>query len=430
MIRLTEFPVRASRRRSAVAGAAAVWAFGLPGLLLSVLMTTLRVRSELRCDDPFLGVCEAAASLDCGTVLGDAWATVLGLPLTVYAAGYFAVVLGLATLVLVRPAVAIAVRTPLLVVAWAAVLVCLLLATYAAVGLAAVCPFCVFLDGTCVGVLLAALLMHSGPAAPALRRAATWSVIAAVGLALAAAVAGQRLWIARTHAAAAAREALHPCVVALRELETPALRIASTTLVARDPRAQPQFVAALFLDLSCAHCRAEYAFWRGYQTELADRGVNVELQLFHFPRGCSAAPGVADASRARACDAARAHLCIAGSDSERSLASFDRLMAGQDEPFSSERLAVVAGEFGVAADAGDAGSPLFACMQDAATAEVLARHVSFAETVAQLHAAPGLLLVPMTDGRPGGAAQQVQGHKPREYYDRWFERHAPEAMHE
>lgn len=429
MIRLTELPVRAPRHRSAVAGAAAVWAFAVPGLLLSGLMTGLRVRSELHCDDPFLGACSAAAG-DCGTVLGDPWATVLGLPLTVFAAAYFAVVLGLATLVLIKPALTIAVRTALLVAAWAAVLVCLVLATYAAVWLQALCLFCVFLDGTCVGVLLAALLVHRGPMWPGLRSPATWTVLAATALAFTAGVGVQRLWIAQRHAEMASEQALHPCVVALRELETPALRIASTRIQAQEPGATPQFVAALFLDLSCAHCRAEYGFWRRYQGELAERGVHVELQLFHFPRGCSVAAGVADVSRMRACDAARAHVCVAGDDSARSLALFDRLIGGQDEPFTGERLAALAGEFGMVADAADAGSPLFACMQSTETAGTLARHLSFAETVARLYAAPGALLIPLVDGRPTGSAQQVQGRKPQEFYDRWFAGRTPEVMHE
>lgn len=424
MLRLTDYPVRKPRLRSSVVGAVAVWAFGLPGLLLGGLLTTMRVGSELHCDDPFLG-CADGAVLACGTVLGDAWATVLGLPLTTYASAYFVVVLGLATAVLVRPGLTAVVRTPLLVAAWTAVAVCGALAAYAAVWLQAVCLYCLFLDGACLGVLLAALLVHRGGALAELRMRVTWVSLLACGLAFAAAVAGQRLWIRTLHAAAASREALHPCVVALREIETPALRIASGVIAARDPEATPDVVSALFLDLSCAHCRAEYAFWREYQATLADRGVNVELQVFHFPRGCSVAEGAADISRTRACDAARAHLCLAGGDSSRSLALLDAMMAGQEEPFTRERLAAIAEQVG-----GEVAA-LDACMQAPATAAALARHVSFAETVGHLYAAPGALLVPLVEGRPTGTAQQVQGRKPQEFYDRWFERYAQaEGAHE
>ena len=188
------------------------------------------------------------------------------------------------------------------------------------------------------------------------------------------------------------------------------------------PAGEPAFVAALFLDLACPHCKGEYEFWRRYQGELAAQGVAVELQLFHFPRGCSPEPGVADVSRARACDAARAHLCLGRGDGERSLAVFERLFAEQAEPFTSEHLALVAAAFDVAADAGQADSPLFRCMHSPETATLLRRHLSFGEVVAGLRAAPGALLVPLAGGRPTGAAKQVQGRKPPEFYARWFAR--------
>ena len=59
-------------------------------------------------------------------------------------------------------------------------------------------------------------------------------------------------------------------------------------------------------------------------------------------------------------------------------------------------------------------------MQSAATADLLRRHLSFGEAVAGLRAAPGALLVPLANGRPTGAAKQVQGRKPREFYEQWF----------
>lgn len=412
MIRLTEFPVREPRFRSAVAGAAAVWLFAAPGLLLAGMLTLLRVKAEVRCDDPYFGSCVGPQG--CETVLADTWATVLGLPLTVHAAGFFVVMLGLSGTMVIRPGLSAALRPALLTCAWAGVLVCAALATYAAVWLQALCLYCVFLDGTCVGVLLAAMLANRGRVAERPRSAATWIVLAAAGLVFVAAVLGQRLAILRAHAAATSG-ALHPCVVAMRELETPALRVA-----AGEGEEAPGYVAGLFLDLSCAHCRAEYTLWRGFQKVLADRGVAVELQLFHFPRGCSTAAGAPDVSRTRACDAARAQLCLAGTDSERSLKLFDRLLADQDGAFTSDRVAALAAEFGEAADASDPNSPLFVCMRGPEVAATLARHASFAETVADLHAAPGVLVVPLVDGRPGGQALRSQGHKPREFYEAWF----------
>ena len=75
------------RARADIVGAAAVWAFSLPGLVLSGLLTVLRLRSDHRCDDTFMGACSGDGVLSCSTVLGDAWATVLGLPLFASPAG-------------------------------------------------------------------------------------------------------------------------------------------------------------------------------------------------------------------------------------------------------------------------------------------------------------------------------------------------------
>ncbi len=178
---------------------------------------------------------------------------------------------------------------------------------------------------------------------------------------------------------------------------------------------------ALFVDMACPHCRAEYEFWRDYQKTLAARGVVVELQLFHFPRGCTTVAGVADVSRQRACDAARAHLCLGRGDPARSLAVFEQLFTEQAAVFSGEHLAAIAAAYGVDADENAQDSDLFACMASPQTADELRRHVLFGERVADLRKAPGALLVPLENGRPTGKARQVQGRKPVEFYQRWFD---------
>jgi uncharacterized membrane protein len=390
----------------------------VPGLVLSALLTVLRLRSDHRCDDTFMGACSGDGLLACSTVLSDAWATVLGLPLTVYASAYFLVMLGLAAATLMSPrTLRPLVRPVLLLASWAGLAIAVALAVYAVFGLGALCLYCLFLDGVCLGVFLAAVLANRGRVLP--RRGprgqlgATLMVASVAALGFLTAVTVQRALVLRYRNAAAEAEALRPCVVALRELEVPALRLPS-------PAGPPTHIAALFLDLACPHCKAEYGFWRAYQVELAERGVAVELQLFHFPRDCSPEPGVSDVSRARACDAARAQLCMGRGDSERGLGVFERMFAEQAEPFTSEHLALLAGAFAVEADAGSADSPLFACMRSPEIAAELRRHLSFGESVAGLRAAPGALLVPLREGRPAGVAKQVQGRKPREFYERYF----------
>lgn len=407
-----------SRLRADLVGSVSVWAFCVPGLVLSALLTVLRLRSDHRCDDTFMGACSGDGLLACSTVLSDAWATVLGLPLTVYASAYFLVMLGLAAATLMSPrTLRPLVRPVLLLASWAGLTIAVALAVYAVFGLGALCLYCLFLDGVCLGVFLAAVLANRGRVLP--RRGlrgqlgATLMVASVAALGFLTAVTVQRALVLRYRNAAAEAEALRPCVVALRELEVPALRLPS-------PAGPPTHIVALFLDLACPHCKAEYGFWRAYQVELAERGVAVELQLFHFPRDCSPEPGVSDVSRARACDAARAQLCMGRGDSERGLGVFERMFAEQAEPFTSEHLALLAGAFAVEADAGSADSPLFACMRSPEIAAELRRHLSFGESVAGLRAAPGALLVPLREGRPAGVAKQVQGRKPREFYERYF----------
>ena len=155
--------------RSDLVGSVSVWAFSVPGLVLSALLTVLRLRSDHRCDDTFMGACSGGGLLSCSTVLGDAWATVLGLPLTVYASAYFLVTLALAGATLLSPrTLRPLVRPVLLLASWAGLAVALALAVYAVFGLGALCLYCVFLDGVCLGVFLAAVLANRGRVLPRL----------------------------------------------------------------------------------------------------------------------------------------------------------------------------------------------------------------------------------------------------------------------
>ena len=195
------------RLRADIVGSASVWAFSLPGLVLSALLTVLRLRSDHRCDDTFLGACSGDGFLACSTVLGDAWATVLGLPLTVYASAFFLVTLALAAATLTSPGVLRPlVRPVMLVFAWAGLLVCLALALYAALGLGALCLYCLFLDGVGLGVFLAAVLMNRGRPLPVWpRRAqlgATLLVFALAALGFLTAVTAQRALILHYRSAA------------------------------------------------------------------------------------------------------------------------------------------------------------------------------------------------------------------------------------
>lgn len=402
-----------------VVGAAATWVFGLAGLGISGLLTVLKFRATNLCDDSVLTTCGASDDA-CAAALTDAWSVVLGLPITVYSAALYLVAAGLAVVILIgSPLARAAARVLLLLVAWIAVAVstALLARTLAVL---APCPYCLLLDLTALGIAVAAHLLNPRPNAALaglrVRDAAFVGLLAlVVGL---AAVAVQRNLLLR--AAAAVRDAeLSPCIVRLREL-------ADTPMILHGAD-QPRAVAALFLDLTCRHCRDEFKFWRDYTAELAASAAPVEVRVYHYPRtGCSQGDlirGGADAGTRRACDAARALICLAPSPDPRRLADVTmRLFALQDAPGgpSSAALAALAREFGWSADPSrpPADDPFFSCMQAPETQALLRQHMRFAEDVARLVRPPGMLWIPLQDGHPTGTARQIQGRKDRGVYDR------------
>ena len=402
-----------------VVGATAAWVFGLAGLGVSGLLTLLKFRAANLCDDSVLTTCGAADGA-CAAALTDVWSVVLGLPITVFSAALYLVAAGLAVVILVgSPLARACARVVLLLVAWLAVLVsaALLARTLAVLG---PCPYCLLLDVVAVGLVVAAHLLNPRPLAAltAVRLRDLGFVAAVAVLAGVSVVAAQRTALLRSAAAVRERE-LSPCIVRLREL-------ADTPMVLHRVEA-PKAVAALFLDLTCRHCRDEFTFWRDYSGELAASGAPVEVRVYHFPRtGCSQGDlvrGGADSGARRACDAARALHCLEPSPSPARLVDVtERLFALQDAPdgFDSAALAAIASDLGWTADPTrpPAEDPFFGCMQAPATRALLRQHMRFAEDVAGLVRPPAMLWIPLADGRPTGVARQFQGRKDRAVYDR------------
>lgn len=406
-----------------VVGAAAIWILSLQGLLLSGVLTTLKFRADTLCDQDGLGTCPLGAASSCVTVLGDAWSTVLGLPLTVFSAAFYLVTLVLAALTVAGRDTRTWTRPVLLALAWAGLLVALALAVYAGAVLRVLCPYCLFLDLVHLGIWLAARLMNPWGLRGALARARadrrTLVVAALAVLGLVTAVSVQRAAL-RHIARERNRGDLSACEIGLTQVPTSALTVASA-----DP---PRLVAAVFLDLGCVHCRDEFESWLRFQPGAM---WPIELRFFHFPAtSCdreALASGAPDLSRNRSCDAARAlHCMLRLGDRERAVDMTRALFALQDgdEPhFSAGHLAAVARDFGVAADPDRpaAADPLFACMTDPATGEALARDVELAEVVAELDRPPGALLIPLRNGRPLGRARQVRGRRPQATLEAWID---------
>lgn len=409
-----------------VVGATATWVFGLAGLGVSGLLTILKFRAANLCDDSLLTTCGVGDDNACAAALTDAWSTAFGLPITVFSAALYLVAAGLAVVILVGSALArAAARRVLLLVAWVAVAVSSVLLVRTLTVLTP-CPYCLLLDIVALGLAVAAHLLNprpfaalasrSGPEGAGLRDVAVVAAVALVaGMSV---VAVQRNFLSR--AAESVRDVeLSPCIVRLREL-------ADTPMVLHRPPA-PRAVAALFLDLTCRHCRDEFAFWRDYTAELATSGAAVEVRLYHYPRtGCSQGDlvrGGADAGARRACDAARALTCLVPAQAAAQLIDVTtRLFALQDTPegFDSTALAALARDLGWSADPARPPDedPFFSCMQAPETQALLRQHMRFAEDVARLVRPPGMLWIPLQDGRPTGVARQIQGRKDRGVYDR------------
>lgn len=406
-------------------GALAIWCFSLPGLIFSVLLTVLKFRSDHLCDASAFSACSGGL-FGCSTVFHDAWAQIWGLPLTIYAAAFYLVTTALSALLLLNPVRLRATLRPiLLMLAWAGIIVVLLLGGYAALHLTTLCLYCAFLYLTNLGLLLAAQLMHpEGVVAglrPLLRPSETTVVLAVACLGFVTAVIAQRTGYIL--AIDADPHALGPCITRLNQLEP--------TTIALRPPGVPRLAVALFLDLDCPHCRKDLAQWQELIAQENAENARIELRIYQFPRdACDASGGKLDASGS--CNAARALLCLTGSlvTPEMGLARIERLFALQDGPaphFSNIRIAEVARSFGIDADPERpvADDPLFACMQSPATSVMLHRHQRLAQRVAGLVAPPGALLIPLTAGHPTGRAMQIHGRKPRSTLLAWIRDNLP-----
>lgn len=403
-------------------GMLAIWLFALPAAILAGLLTVLKFRSDYQCDAGLLSSCHRGW-FTCATIFQDNWSTIAGLPLTVYAAAFYAVLAVLAGLTLWMPRrMASIARTAVLVFAWGGLLVTLALAAYALLALRAMCLYCTYFYGVNVAVFVAARLMHPRGTTDGLRllvRAPeTAAVLAVAVLGLVTGVLVQRASYLRA-IAGTDPYALRPCVTRLGGLE-PSDIVATSA-------GEPAFVVKLFVDLDCPYCRDELQMWREL-VAASPGGAALELRVYQYPRGvCDMSGQRLDSSPS--CNAARALLCLTAglADAEQAMIRLERMFALQDAPgqhFSHESLARVAREFGHDADPTRPAEadPFFQCMQSVATTATLHRHVRLARDVGELRAAPGALIIPLVDGRPRGEATQVHGRKPRAQIEAWIGR--------
>ncbi len=381
-------------------GAIAVLLFSAPALLFGVFLTHLKLRAEHRCDGLLQNVCGSG----CSAALGDAWSTVFGVPLSVYATAFYAVMLVNAVFVGVWPQTfAAPARFPWLVFGVLGVLVAALLGLHLTIDLGTWCELCALLYLANLGVLLGAWLnspeglargLSRGPRRIELVGATILAVSAALFVALV--LVQRRLYDEAVAEAARSRAQFTSLTCSeeqIRALPPTTLRLAST--------GDPEVVAAVFIDLACPHCREEVGFWRDYQAARADF---LQVEFFHFSADPACGPlDSPSLQRNQSCNAALALECLNELAPGRELENLERLLALQDGPepfFALERLAGLEQELGAPG--------LVACMETGAPLARVRRHIAFG-VQSKLTAPPSTLLVPHAAGRPRGQALAFRG---------------------
>lgn len=380
-------------------GAIALLLFSAPALVFGIFLTALKLRTEHRCD----GFLQNTCSSGCNAALSDPWSLVLGVPLSAYATAYYAVLLLIAVFVGLWPATfAAAARLPLLLLGLAGLGVSLALAFYLALGLGTWCELCTLLYLANLGVFLAAWLLAPEGLFNTLRHG--WRRIELVGVTVLTVTLAAFLSLVLVQrrvyneaAAAAARDRAQFTSLTCSEEQIKAL---PPTAVRLPAAGSPEVVAAVFIDLACAHCRKELGFWR----DLHGARDGLQVEFFHFSAdpacGPLDSPGL---QRNQSCNAAIALECMhaLAPDPARPLLHAERLFDLQDgaEPyFALTRLAALEADY----------PGLTACMDTEAPLQRVRRHIAFG-VQAGLSEPPSTLLVPFAAGRPHGRPLAFRG---------------------
>lgn len=330
------------------------------GLAISVWLTHVRKLVLLGAEAGAL--CAIDDWLDCRTVLASAYATIGGVPLSVFAT-WFYLVTGVLAVLGLRENIFRLPRSPgavLFVLYAAATALSVVLAVLSAASLASLCPLCASLYAlNMIGLFLA------------LRG------IQATGETLGEAVERERsYWSARPGAvlrfAVAALVGL-PLVLAASRVSAPDGELCE--LIASTPNEDPLHLA-IFSDFQCPHCQALHRALRGVRDN-----PDVVLELRHFPLEAECNPRVSRTRSRGACLQARAAIC-ANADG-RVLELSDRLF--EAGPTDVGGLAVLAESLGM-------NAPRFAsCLASPETAEALNRDVR-AAIENGVHGTPTLFL--------------------------------------
>jgi uncharacterized membrane protein len=408
-----------------IAGAAMIWLLSLPGLLLSVFLSVLKFRSAYRCDESLLSACQIGELFDCGRVLTSPWSTVFGVPISVYAASFYALLLGLATCVLLRPQRFLpAVRPLLLALAWAGLVVVLYLFAYAGLVLRSFCLQCSVLYALGVAIFVAASLMH--PRGHKRGLAALWAprvprrgtVLILGGLSFLALSSVQALLYRRGAVSVAIEDR---CILGDEANEA---GVPPTDL--RTGGERPQVEVVLFLDLACPNCREEFRAWR---SDVANSGGKWSLAVLHYPReGECVPPDFTARSRPseqnQSCRGAAAVECAERMDKGKGrgmemLAALFNLQSTAAPAFNDAALVTAAKSIGLTVEA-TMEDPFVRCLDDADVYAHIREHAVFGMERG-LTETPGTLFVFYENDVPSNRMLLVKGAKDYGDIDRFLE---------
>lgn len=400
-------PPIAHRRRDVpspeLTAIALLWLLSLAGGLLSAFLTVAKFRSTYRCDESLLSAC--GTMFECGRVLTSSRSLLLGVPISIFSTSYYAVLLGLATAVLVRPGRNLPVIGPLLswlVLGGAAIVG--YYALYATFLLGSTCGYCMAVYAIQLVLLLTVVLMH--PTGVFTSLVAVWAQLRARGgVALISclgfvALSTTQLVLYRNGSASMRVEPR--CVVQGRSLPDTTLR---TTARA------PEVEVGLFVDLACPSCREEFRSW---MEDAQVSGGRYQVSVYHYARDGLCIPpnfpASPDSVTNRSCDAAVAIECVARLLSERepdrerrpALAASAGLqmmalvfdMQRQSEPyFERMRLVEAARTVGLTVDLTDPTTdPFLGCMDDPTVKDRIREHARFAISQ-KLRETPGIFVL-------------------------------------
>lgn len=378
---------------------------GLGGLGVSSYLTLLKFRMAYTPCLTARGGCNIGG-LSCEDALNSAWSMLFGLPISLWGAAFYLVVVVLAGGLVRRPDfLRNAAPALLLALAWFSALVSLVLGVYAFGVLGSPCPYCISLYIVSALLLGGALLLRRiqtrsdrSASLERLRQAAVLdsAFLIAVLFVVAAGVQSVVYQYSRRLVDAQAG-----CPEPVKILPAASIKIGA---------ADPKAIVALFIDLTCSHCKAEF--------KVVVNALNnqqfpepTQLWIFHTPRQpCD--PDAFPAGYAKsddnvrfdnACLAARAAECMEKLKPGAGIELIGGMYALHDdrEPnvplFTAERIGNQAVELEMEIDPDDPDNQLFHCINnDSAVIASITEHQRYAEdpkfkvpTVAVYHAVGG-----------------------------------------